>query len=428
MIFFACRTGDVIQAFIGLWLVPKYVGPEELGAVLPLQQLALFLTTPLAVVATVFAKFVNVYATKGEFGKVKSFIHDVFATAFILFVLCIAGAYAVMPFFYGRLRIASGLLTFLILLCGLTANLSAIIAAAQQGLKRFKTMSIMNLLGAPIRLVTLLIAMPIRALSGYMLGQATPAATTSFLSVIDIRRALKPYTPDRNWHRDLPEIWRYLWPYALCTLIGSFAAAMTATVYRQRLPELESAAYYMLTRFSDIASFVSGALLTILVPLASEAHEKNSEDRGLLKRSVLGTILGATLLAFVFAVIAKPLLSLVEIWRPYLPYAYLLPLITFNAGLGLAAGAIAGYEFACRRIGATVLLVSLNLGFAAFLIAFTGCEFFRGYLPNAVVDLIASLRLARLSALTWTSFAFNSLQLALLWFFTRRKIGVCPQR
>ena len=39
MIFIACRSGDVIQAFIGLWLVPKYVGPNELGAVLPLQQL-----------------------------------------------------------------------------------------------------------------------------------------------------------------------------------------------------------------------------------------------------------------------------------------------------------------------------------------------------------------------------------------------------
>lgn len=41
MIFLACRSGDAIQAFIGLWLVPKHV---------------------------------NTYATRGEYGKVKSFI------------------------------------------------------------------------------------------------------------------------------------------------------------------------------------------------------------------------------------------------------------------------------------------------------------------------------------------------------------------
>ena len=55
MIFLACRSGDAIQAFIGLWLVPKYVGPQELGAVLPLQQLTSFLTVPLAIVAVVFS-------------------------------------------------------------------------------------------------------------------------------------------------------------------------------------------------------------------------------------------------------------------------------------------------------------------------------------------------------------------------------------
>ena len=65
MIFVACRSGDVIQAFIGLWLVPKYVGTEELGAVLPLQQLSNLFAVPLAVLATALAKNVNTYATRG---------------------------------------------------------------------------------------------------------------------------------------------------------------------------------------------------------------------------------------------------------------------------------------------------------------------------------------------------------------------------
>src|SRR5574344_448533 len=188
MIFIACRSGDVIQAFIGLWLVPKYVGPQELGAVLPLQQLSGLFAVPLAVIATVFAKYVNVYATRGEYGKVKSFIHDVLLASSVIFLVCIAGAFLIAPFFYERLRISSGLLTVLILAAGFTGNVAALFTSALQGLKKFKVLSVVNIIGAPIRLVTLLIGMPVRALSGYVLGQATPPASTALVAALSLRK------------------------------------------------------------------------------------------------------------------------------------------------------------------------------------------------------------------------------------------------
>ena len=61
LIFTACRSGDIIQAFIGLWLVPRYVGQDELGVVLPLQQLCGLFAVPLSVLAVVFSKYVNTY-------------------------------------------------------------------------------------------------------------------------------------------------------------------------------------------------------------------------------------------------------------------------------------------------------------------------------------------------------------------------------
>ena len=420
MLFVACRSGDAIQAFIGLWLVPKYVGAEELGAVLPLQSLAGFLTTPLAIVAVVFSKYVNVYATRGEYGKVKCFIRDVFSTTAVLFFVCLAGAYLVMPFFYERLRVASGSLTFLILLCGLMGNVSTIVASAQQGLKRFKTMSVMNILGAPIRLVTLLVAMPFRALSGYILGQTTPAATTSALSILDIRRALKGYAPDPSWRRDLPAIWRYLWPYALCTVVGTFASTMVATVYRQRLPGVESAAYYMLTRFSDIAAFVAATIGLILFPLASEAHEKGKEDRSLVTRSVLTTIGGAFALALVFWVVARPVFSLTETWRVYLPYTPLLPILTVSTGIGLSSGIISNYELACNRIGAMILNTILSLVWAGVLVSFTGADFFVGILPQGVIDAMHAARFDDLGHLLAYTIVFQLVLLASLALLARR--------
>ena len=40
MLFCACRAADLLNAFVGLWLVPKYVDPSELGAVQPLTMFA----------------------------------------------------------------------------------------------------------------------------------------------------------------------------------------------------------------------------------------------------------------------------------------------------------------------------------------------------------------------------------------------------
>ena len=427
MIFLACRSGDAIQAFIGLWLVPKYVGPQELGAVLPLQQLTSFLTVPLAIVAVVFSKYVNTYATRGEYGKVKSFIHDVFTCSFVLFIVCIAGAYLIMPFFYERLKIASGSLTFLILLCGLFTNIGAIVGAAQQGLKRFKTMSVMTLLGAPIRLVTLLIAMPIRALSGYILGQTTPVATTSILSIFDIRKALKPYTPDTSWRKDWKAILNYMWPIALYTSFGLAFATISTTVYRQRLPEIESAANYMLSRFAEIAGYFGASISIILFPLVAETHEKGHEDTRLLKRAIIGTIIPTCILALAFVFLSDWIFSLTDTWATYRPYAYLLPLLTITTGLGSIIGATISYEMACRRFGIAAFITIFNLIWTCFLVSFTGYEFFNGILPDMYVNFMRDCNLASIRTLTYVSLSSAIIQLLFIRLIHHRRHALSAQ-
>ena len=414
MIFVACRSGDVIQAFIGLWLVPKYVGPEELGAVLPLQQLTSFLTVPLAVLATVFAKYVNTYATRGEYGKVKGFIRDVFAATAVLFALCIGGAYLIIPHFYVRLNVASGMLTVLILAAGFAGNVSNLFASALQGLKMFRTITVQSLISAPIRLATLLVAMPIRALSGYILGQTTPPAACSVLAFCSLRRRLAAHPPDTAWRRDLPEILRYLWPVAVYMGLGAVLASICVTVYRQRLPELESAAYYVLTRFTEIASYVSSSMVFVLFPLSAEAHERGHESSATLRHTIGATFLMTAVAAVAFGVFGKKLLSLSPVWQAYTGYANLLPALTIITGAGVAIGAIVTYEMACRRFGAAALVQLSNVVWTSLLVGFSGIGFFRGILPDAAVDYVVSLHVNQLSVFTWASLVSAILQLALL--------------
>lgn len=424
MIFVACRSGDVIQAFIGLWLVPKYVGQEELGAVLPLQQLSGLFAVPLAILATVFAKYVNTYATRGEYGKVKSFIRDVLLTACGVFLVCIVVAYLIIPHFYIRLNVTSGMLTVLVLAAGFATNIASIFTAALQGLKKFKTMTVQNLISAPIRLITLLVAMPFRALSGYILGQATPPASCSILAAISLHKDLKSIPLDTSWRKDLPEIWKYLWPVAVYMGTSLLCASITTTVYRQRLPEVESAAYYLLSRFSEIAGYIGSSMAVILFPLAAEAHERNTESFLILQHTVRATLSVSILTAVIFAGTAKTIIALDATWAAYLGYARLLPVLTLTVGFSTTVGAIVSYEMACRRFAAALIVSVFNLTWPAVLISLTGYKAFCDILPAASIDFIESLRLTQLSSLSYLSFAVYAIlatTLYLLLSFNRRK-------
>ncbi len=417
LIFISCRAGDVIQAFIGLWLVPRYVGPQELGAVIPLQTLAALFAVPLAVIATVFAKFVNVYATRGEEGKVKCLIRDVLAVAIATFAVSIAVAYLVVPHFYVRLNVISGMLTALILAAGFTSNLSSLFSSALQGLKMFKAITVQNLIGAPIRLVTLLVAMPIRALSGYVLGQATPPTANSVLAAVSLRRRFANVSCDTSWRKDLPEILRYLWPVAVCTIFGTLFASICTTVYRQRLPEVESAAHYVLTRFAETAGYVGASMTFVLQPLSAEAHERGRETSTALRRTILTTLAVSVAEAAAFAAFGRTILSMVAVWREYADYAYLLPPLVFTTGAAVVIGAIITHEMACRRFGATALITGFNAVWTILLVGFSGFAFFRGILPDATVDFVESLHVNRLSVYTWASLVSVLAQLALLHLF-----------
>lgn len=420
MIFVACRSGDVIQAFIGLWLVPKYVGPDELGAVLPLQQLSGLFAVPLAIIATVFAKYVNTYATRGEYGKVKCFIRDILLASIIVFLVCIVVAYLVIPHFYERLNISAGFLTVLILAAGFTGNIANLFTSALQGLKKFKTMTIQNLISAPIRLATLLVAMPIRALSGYILGQATPPATCSLLAAYSLHKDLRSIPLDTSWRKDLPEIWRYLWPVGIYLVLSTLCTSISTTVYRQRLPEIESAAYYLLSRFAEIAGYVGSSMLLILFPLAGEAHERQKENIQILHNTILATAVVSVAMAALFLFFAPDILSWSNIWAIYVNFTNLLSILTLIVGLGTIISAMVSYEMACRRFSAAIVASAFNLSWTVTLVCCTGYTFFNGILPAPCIEFFERLHMARLSTLSHVTLGLYICQAILLYIIVSR--------
>ena len=422
MLFCACRAGDVLNAFVGLWLVPKYVDPSELGAVMPLQQLSTLFSIPLSILATVFAKYVNTYATHGEYGKMKSFVCDILLTACLFFVICIIATHLIIPHFYVRLNVTSGMLTALILAAGFCNNISTLFTAALQGLKKFKTITVQNLISTPIRLLTLIIAMPFRALSGYMLGQTTPSASCSLLAAYSLYKDLKNIPSDTRWRKDIPNICRYFFSIAVYASLSALFSSIQMTVYRQRLPEIESAAYYMLSRFSEITSYLGMSMIVIIFPLASEAHEKRQQQISMLIKTILSTGAVTIIMTCIFAIFSKNIIMALDIWRTYIEFSYLLPWLTIVSGLGTIILSIIAYESACRRFLVVNLNLLINAVWTIVLVSFTGYHFFENIFPARIIDFMSMCNLSNLHNITISTVAVLSIQLIVsLSIILRRK-------
>lgn len=396
-LFVALRCGDAINAFVGLWLVPKYVPQNELGAVLPLLQVTGVFGLPISILVITFTKFLNQYKTQGEDGKVKSLIRTFwgFAVGAILFGTGIA--LWLMPHFFERIRVQSGSLGILIVATAVLSTTAPVFTNTLQALKRFRSMTVMNLFTAPLRLAVMLVTMPIRALSGYMVGQAAPYAFQIAWSWFALRHDVRPeITCAPFWRED----WRRIVRYALLVLVwyasGTVLGAVQTMIIRQRLPEVESAAYYMISRFAELASYAGITVAVVLFPLAAESHVKGRDSMRLLWKSTLGT-LAFSLLAFVAIAIAVPPFFRhapgFDGYLPYIPDMLLLAAVLTGNSL---VGNFCSFEAANNRFRFLTYGVPLTIAQLAFIVCFTGCEYFRGTLPDAIVDWMRSLHIATL--------------------------------
>lgn len=415
LLFVAQRFGDVINLFVGLWLVPKYVPQQDLGAVLPLTQAVALVGLPLSVLAIPFMKFLNVYAEKGEIGKVKSLLRDVFVGTGVLALVTLLIAWLVLPFFFTRTRVVSGSLGFLIVLGSILGAVSCIFSNAVQGLKLYDVTVWFTVLGAPFRLLTMLVTMPFRALSGYFAGQCAGPATSVFGAVWALRKKLGPAVKaEPYWREDGAAMIHYTMPIALWTAVTTVIVAIETLIIRHRLPDFESAGYYMITRFTDIASYFGSAFIVFLFPMVAGKKTHDADSRKILLHSVFGTVGGGLAVGVVLAVFGKWILSLQDIWATYGSMSgMMLPVCVLNV-LIMACNCFCNYEFAQGRFGFLWYGLPLLIGRCVFLYAVTGMGFFRGVLPDSLIAFVESWNPCSLTFLIGT---MTVVQAVLLVFF-----------
>ena len=420
LLFAALRCGDLINAFVGLWLVPKYVPQEELGAVLALTNFAAVFGLPITILVTVYTKFLNRYQALNEFGKVKSLLRWFICASAVFVVVSSLVSLVILPMFFERIRIVSGSLGFLIVVYGLIGAVTPVFSNALQGLKKFNALTIQNLLSAPIRLATMLMAIPFRALSGYMLGQiAAPLFTIGWAS-FSLRKELRSEIKTVPfWKGDVRKILKYLGCVSIWFLSGGPYAALLAMIIRQRLPDTESAAYYMISRFAELGTYAGVTMAVVMFPLVAEAHTQGKQTNGILRNANLGTLAFGAAATAGFYFFGGFILNLLPTSAPYSGFSTDMALLCATLMLGQLWNNFTSHEIAKERFGFLWYGVPLTIIQTIVLVSFTGYTFFYGILPSSIVDWMGSIKLATLRNIIVFQLASHLVRTTLMWIDTK---------
>ena len=401
MIFVASRAADCLNVFVGLWLVPKYVEPSELGAVMPLTNFANFLAIPIAVFASTFRNELTSLAVNRKFGQMKTLMRGVFIATAIFLFLAIVICRFVLPTYLERIRIAEGSLGFLILMASFFGAVSPIFSNALQSLKKFKTNSLISLLGAPIRLLAMIVAMPLRPISGYFIGQSSTPVFSMVASVIGLRKELSvPAEP--YWTRDIVRRFGRLFIiFGVSALAGGFSGLIESTVLRQRLPELDSAAYYMVTRFSDIAGFLATTLGFTLFPFTAELAARGKDMRPLVLKASLAVFVTNAALAAFFCLFGERIISILPHGNEYASYWWAIPWIVTITSVNYFISFYTTAEVSAFRFGYMKWMIPLTLVYPVAMLLITGYGYFTAYLPASWTDFLSTHNVTSLSAMLW---------------------------
>ena len=209
------------------------------------------------------------------------------------------------------------------------------------------------------------------------------------------------------WREDGKRILRYMVPVLIWTIATTIAGNVDMLLIRHRLSEFESAGFYIISRFSEIAACFGSAFTLLLFPKAAASGKKDASSLRLIRHTVVGCAVSGILVTGLLAIGGDRLLSLTSTWRPYVGLSREMTLLALNSMLGIILGCLVSFEMAQGRFRFLRYLVPILAIKATLLFCLCGFTFFDGILPSAVISACEALNPNRLSFLVASFLAFN---------------------
>ena len=361
LLFLALRAGDIIGLCAGMWFVPKYVSAEEIGAVLPLTSFATFVSLPVFALAMTVMKETACLAADGEKGKIKTLLGGIFAVTGIAAVTVLAIAALAMAKFAKLVKIEDANAGFLVVAAAFLGCVAPVWTDALQSLKRFRQLAFIEVAGSAARFATMLVAMPVKALAGFFLAQASLPAFRMAFGMIALRKDLTEKA-EPFWNKDAAK--RMSRAFIAILAYQAVPMAVTAAEHfllRTSLPSFDSAAFYMISRFSDFLYCLTYPMLLVMFPYTAMAAKRGESTGPYVIRCSAATILAASLMAGIYFFFGKELLSLLPNGGNYAQYAPYMPLLVLATSLTSCQVFFSNAEVSAGRFGFLRWLIPLHI-------------------------------------------------------------------
>lgn len=367
LLFLALRAGDLVNVAAGLWFVPRYVLPEDIGAVLPVSSFATFLALPVFAFAMVMMRESACLYAAGERGKVKSLLRGMFAVFAALLVAFLALAAVVVPRFLGAMRVSDASVGVLAVSAAFLGCLAPVYTDALQALKRFAPLAAVELGGSVVRFLVMLAVMPVKALAGYFAGQVALPLFRIAGSVLALHRDLA-VPPSPYWNAAAA---RRIF-LAFLAVVAYQATPMAAslveqTLLRTSLPFEISAGYYMVSRFADFLHYLTFPLMLVMFPYTAEAAQQSRSTRPFVLKCSAVAVAAAAVMSVAYSLWGRELLGLVPTGDRYAEYVRYMPWLVLITVLTTCQVFYTNAEVSAGRYGFLCWLVPLHLAYPALL-------------------------------------------------------------
>ena len=366
--FLALRAGDAVSLAAGMWFVPRYVSPEDIGAVLPVTSFATFLSLPVFALAMAVMKESAVLYAHGERGRVKSLLGGVFVAGAAVLALVLCASAVAVPRYLGLMKVSDASVGFLVVAAAFLGCFAPVYTDALQSLRRFRSLAVVEVAGSFVRFATMLAVMPVRALAGYFAGQAALPAFRILGSVAALRRDLS-VSPEPYWNRG--SIRRLA--FAFAAVLAYQGVPMAATLVEQTVLRTsllaDSAGYYMVSRYSDFLSYLTFPLLLVMFPYTATAAARQGSTRPFVLKCSAVALVAAAAMSTAYAIFGRQLLALMPHGEDYASYASYMPALTIAGALTTCQVFYANAEVSAGRFGFLIWLVPLHVVYAVALAA-----------------------------------------------------------
>jgi hypothetical protein len=369
VLFLALRAGDLVSITAGMWFVPRYVSPEDIGAVLPITSFATFLSLPIFALAMTVMKESACLSSNGERGKIKSLLKGTFLTTAAILVSTLAATALSMPIFLNKMRIDDSLAGFLVVASAFLGCCAPVWTDALQSLKRFNALAVIEVTGSVFRFTTMVLIMPLKALAGFFAAQASLPAFRIVAGAFALRRDLAvPAEPYWN-HASIQRLTQSFLAILAYQGVPLFVSMMEQSLLRSSLPAVDSAGYYMITRFSDFLFYLTFPLLLVMFPYTATAAQRGESTAPYVVKCSAATMIAASAMAAVYTLFGTELLALMPNGDNYPTYARYMPYLTLITALTSCQTFFTNAEVSAGRFVFMKWFVPLHCAYAAALYA-----------------------------------------------------------